>query len=257
MSASRWKPYVESAPGDDAMKSILAVALLAAGAYALVYAGGASEAGVLRGRVLVAGFLGGWALAFTRPLLLFLLIPFATVVWLRTSQRPSRDPRCPWLPPALFLAGFSLMFSVAISGAPDPVARAIYRAHSVIEVAVGAALAAWGGLVAVRVPALVEARSGWLAAGLGVATGLLFYHELDPSYDSVFFATGNAVASSHAPLTVAVFATALSLLYFAAAAQAMGWRFPVGRTLAGTGTALIGIAVAGGWLAQVSAMVLR
>ncbi|MBI1734527.1 MAG: hypothetical protein HYR51_05070 [Candidatus Rokubacteria bacterium] len=239
------------------MKWILAVVIAAAWAYVLVYGTGAAEASLLRGRVLVAGFLGGWALAFTRPLLVFLLIPFATVVWLRTSGRGSHDPRWSWLPPALFLTGFSLTFAVAISGAPDPVARAIYRAHGVSEVALGVVLALWGALVAVRVPAVVEARSGWLAAGLGVATGLLFYHELDPSYDSVFFATGNAVASSHAPLTVAVFSTALSVLYFAAAVPAARWRFPAGRTLAGAGTVLVGVAVAGGWLAWVSAMVLR
>lgn len=74
-----------------------------------------------------------------------------------------------------------MTFVVAISGFPDPVAHAIYRAHKVIEVAVGGLLVLWGVLVAVRVPALVEERSGWWAAGLGVATGLLFYHELDPT----------------------------------------------------------------------------
>ncbi len=239
------------------MTWILAAAVLAAGAHALVYAGGASEVSVLRGRVLVAGFVGGWALAFTRPLFLLLLIPFATVVSLRARGRAAFTPRRPWLPPALFLIGFSLTFVVAISGAPDLVARVIYRAHSLIELAVGGLLVLWGALVAVRVPALVEARSGWFAAGLGVATGLLFYHELDPSYDSVFFATGNAVASSHAPLTVAAFSTALSVLYFVVAAQAARWRLSAGRTLAGAATALVGVAVAGGWLATVSATVLR
>lgn len=235
---------------------IIVVAGAAVWAYALVYVAGAPEVSLLRGRVLVAAFLGGWALAFTRPLLL-LLIPFATVVWLRPRGRASSGPQWPWLPPALFLAGFSLAFVVAISGAPDLVARGIYRAHRAIEVALGGLLALWGALVAVRVPALIEARSGWWAAGLGVATGLLFYHELDPSYDSVFFATGNAVASSHAPLTVVTFSTALSALYLAAAAQAARWRLPAARTLAGAGTALVGVAVVGGWLGAVRALVLR
>lgn len=239
------------------MMWIVAVTGAAVWAYALVYVAGAPEVSLLQGRVLVAGFVGGWALAFTRPLLLFLLIPFATVVWLRTSGRPSHTARWSWLPPALFLTGFSLTFAVAISGVPEPLARAIYGAHGVIETAVGAVLALWGAVVAVHVPARVEARSAWLAAGLGIATGLLFYHDLDPSYDSVFFATGNAVASSHAPLTVAVFSTALSILYFAAAVQAVRWRFPAGRMLAGAGTVLIGVAVASGWLARVSATVLR
>lgn len=238
------------------MTWILTLAVLAAAAYGLVYAGGVPEASVLRDRVLGAAFLGGWALAFTRPLLL-LMIPFATFVWLRPRGRAAPLRRWPWLPPALFLAGFSLAFVVAISGAPDPVAQAIYRAHKLIEVPVGGLLILWGTVVAVRVPALVEARSGWLATGLGVATGLLLYHELDPSYDSVFFATGNAVASSHAPLTVTAFSTGLSLVYFAAAAQATRWNLPAGRTLAGVGTALVGVAVAGGWLATVSATILR
>lgn len=87
------------------MTWMLAVVVLATWAYALVYVGGGAEASVLRGRVLVAAVLGGWALAFTRPLLL-LLIPFATVVWLRTRAPAASSPRRPWLPPGLFLAGF-------------------------------------------------------------------------------------------------------------------------------------------------------
>jgi hypothetical protein len=185
------------------------------------------------------------------------LIPFATVIWLRARGHRASSGQWPWLPPTLFVVGFSLTFVVAISGAPDRVAQAIYRAHDFIELGVGGLLALWGALIAVRVPALIEARSEWWATGLGVATGLLFYHELDPSYDSVFFATGNAVAASHAPLTVATFATALSLLYLAAAAPAARWRLPIGRTLAGAATALVGVAVAGGWLATVRAVILR
>lgn len=238
------------------MKWLLAVAVLAAGAYALVYIGGASEAATLRGRVLLAGFLGGWALAFTRPFFL-LLVPFATVAWLRTRGSAAPSPRWLCLAPALFLAGFSLTFVVTISGAPNLVARAIYRAHNLIEVAVGGLLFLWGALVAVRVPRFVEARPEWWAAGLGVAVGVLFYHELDPSYDSVFFATGNAVASSHAPLTVAAFSTALSVLYFAAASQAARWCPRAARTLVGAATAVVGAAVAGGWFEVVRGVVLR
>lgn len=234
--------------------TLLVVAALALGAYALIYAASPTE--ILRDRVLVAAFLGGWALAFTRPLLL-LLVPFATIVWLRTRGRSASSTRWSWLSPALFLAGFSLTFVVAISGALDLVAQGIYRAHKSIEVAGGGLLVLWGVLVAVRVPALIEARSGWWAAGLGAATGLLFYHELDPSYDSVFFATGNAVASSHAPLTVVIFSTALSVLYLAAAVQVGRWRPPAGRSLAGAATALVGATVASGWFETVRGVILR
>ena len=234
----------------------LVVAGVAVSAYAVVYAAGMGEAAVLRGRVLVAALLGGWALAFTRPLLV-VLIPFATVVWLGPREPTVSSPRWSWRPPALFLAGFSLAFVVAIGGAPALVAQSIYRAHEVIETAAGSLLGLWGALVAVRVPVLVEARSGWWAAGLGVTVGLLFYHELDPSYDSVFFATGNAVAGSHAPLTIATFSTALSVLYVAAALSAGRWRPPAGRSIAGAATALLGVAVAGGWFATVRGVVLR
>ncbi len=78
------------------------------------------------------------------------------------------------------------------------------------------------------------------------------YHELDPAYDSVFFFTANAVAASHAPLTVAVFSTGLGLTYVVAggAATTMAsrarWARRIlhgGRMLSGIATALIGVAV--------------
>ena len=235
---------------------MLAVGALAAGAYTLVYSGGAAGAGVLRGRVLLAAGLGGWALAFTPPLLV-LLVPLATTVWLGAPERPS-GPRWPWAPPALFLAGFSLTFVVAIGGVPDPLARAMYRApHPLGEVALGGLLLLWGLAVTVRVPSHVRARAGSYAAGLGVAMGLVRYHELDPSFDSVFFATGNAVASSHAPLTVAVFSTALSVLHFVVAATASRWRLPAARALAGAGTVVLGAAVAGSGLGTAGAILPR
>ncbi|HBH03617.1 MAG TPA: hypothetical protein DDZ42_17140 [Candidatus Rokubacteria bacterium] len=235
---------------------MLAVGALAAGAYTLVYSGGAAGAGVLRGRVLLAAGLGGWALAFTPPLLV-LLVPLATTVWLGAPERPS-GPRWPWAPPALFLAGFSLTFVVAIGGVPDPLARAIYRAHHPLgEVTLGGLLLLWGLAVTVRVPSHVRARAGSYAAGLGVAMGLVRYHELDPSFDSVFFATGNAVASSHAPLTVAVFSTALSVLHFVVAATASRWRLPAARALAGAGTVVLGAAVAGSGLGTAGAILPR
>lgn len=74
---------------------------------------------------------------------------------------------------------------------------------------------------------------------------------------SIFFLTGNAVAGSHAPLTVATFATALSILYLATATQPATWRFPAGRALAGAWTALIGVVIAGGWLTTARAIILR
>ena len=87
--------------------------------------------------------------------------------------------------------------------------------------------------------------------------GLVRYHELDPSFDSVFFATGNAVASSHAPLTVAVFSTALSVLHFVVAATASRWRLPAARALAGAGTVVLGAAVAGSGLGTAGAILPR
>lgn len=233
------------------MAGAIAIAALVSVAAWLVYGAGASAPAVFQGRVLLAALAGGWALGFTRPFVLVLL-PFASVIGLRSPHAPgARPPQGAWLAPAAFLAGFALAFSVAISGAPDALARAIYAAHGATERVLAALVALWGALIAVRVPAAIAAQPGPWAAGLGTVTGLVFYHELDPSYDSVFFATGNAVAASHAPLTVGVFATALAGLYLAVALVAHRLLAPVviaaGRAVAGAGTAVVGAAIAAGW----------
>jgi hypothetical protein len=236
---------------------LLGVAALAAGSYWLVYGVGGPSAALLPGRVLLAAFFGGWALAFTRPLLL-VLVPLATLVWLPVSDAPGIRPApLRWSAAAPFLGGFALTFVVTISGVPDSIVRRIYGAHGTIETIVGGLLLAWGALVAVHVPRFVTRRSAWCAAALGIATGLLLYHELDPAYDSIFFATGNGVAASHAPLTVAVFTLGLASLQLVVAAVVGRWRVPVGRVLAGVATAAFGVATVGGWLEPVRMILVR
>lgn len=87
---------------------------------------------------------------------------------------------------------------------------------------------------------------------LGATTGALIYHEVDPMYDSVFFSTANAVAASHAPLTVAVFTTGLGLIYLAVGGVAAETASPARlgrkallkvRALCGVAAALIGLAI--------------
>jgi hypothetical protein len=101
---------------------------------------------------------------------------------------------------------------------------------------------------------------------LGATTGALVYHELDPVYDSVFFSTGNAVAASHAPLTVAAFVVGLALAYLSGGAalrlslSSTGWGHTVlrmGRALSGIATALVGLAVLTGRFGVVRTLVIR
>ena len=63
---------------------------------------------------------------------------------------------------------------------------------------------------------------GLLDVGAGLALGLALFHDTDPTFDSVFFATGTAVAASHAPLTVAAFVVALGATLVAAASGLLG-----------------------------------
>ena len=139
-------------------------------------------------------------------------LPYVTVLF---SGRTTE-----WASSALYFAAFAAAFVLTISGVPA--ASATPTRHSIFAVA------------------------------LGGSTGALMYHELDPAYDSVFFATGNAVAASHAPATVVLFTTGLGVAYLAAggavralvARQRWGRRGAVGgRALAGVATALLGLAI--------------
>lgn len=177
----------------------------------------------LAGKVLLAALMGGGGGVLSAGAML-VLAPLAAVVgatvragvWDSTAER-RRTSRG-----IAFLAGFAAGFVVVISGTPAAVAGLVYGFHHRIELAGGTLLLLYGiavvaqpiwtrtrGPRAVRWPAWMGAAGAGL---LGLATALVLAHELDPLYDSVFFRTGNAVAASHAPLTVTVFVLGLSLV---------------------------------------------
>jgi hypothetical protein len=237
--------------------------LMALAAYGLVYGRALEFLGLsLQGRVWLAGLLGGVGLAFSRAFLL-VLIPFFAVLLQTldgTSDRRSGRSR-DWGALGAYLGAFALGFVVTIGGTPAAAASAIYGADWAVHRASGVVLLAWGP--ARLLGRLLRPSSSWaLEAGsagiLGMATAMLLYHELDPAYDSAFFATGNIVAASHAPLTVAAFATGLALTYLLAAAavramaasgaSASPGAARAGRILGGLATALIGLAVLTGRL---------
>ncbi len=243
---------------------IAGIAAAAAFAWWAVYGLGSVQSGSpLQGYVLFSAFMGGVALAFSRPFLV-VLVPYLTVLFggLKKEGLAAYGPWISWGPLGWYLGAFALAFVVTISGVPKTVATPIYRSEWLIDPAGGAVFLAYGFLAVLGLlpPGPAHARSpawrrvaGSSSAGvLGATAGILMYHGLDPTYDSVFFFTGNAVAASHAPLTVAVFTMGLGLIYLAAGGTAIAvasrarWGLMVflgGRILAGLATVLIGLLI--------------
>lgn len=241
------------------MSRVLTLALILGGAVAVargvVYGSGSGPAASpLEGWVLLSAFTGGVALAFSGPFLL-VLAPFLTVV----SGEVYRGVR---VLAGIFVGAFALAFLVTISGVPGVVARPIHESERLID-PLGGLLFLVGGLLSFAgvfpVGPVRSSPSPWRralrsfsAAILGATAGTLMYHELDPADDSVFSATANAVAISHAPFTVAVFTAGLGLTYLAAGSLTTAWASRAswgerlvlgGRMLSGIVTALIGAAL--------------
>jgi cytochrome c-type biogenesis protein len=219
---------------------------------------------LLRGFVRLSAFTGGVALAFSLPFLL-VLVPYLTILFgnLKKDGPTSSRRWISWGPLGWYLGAFALAFVVTISGFPGAIATQIQRSEWLVNSGGGVIFLVWGLLVLLGLlplgpdrhpPSVWRTVAGSGSAGvLGAATGAAFYHALDPVYDSVFFLTANAVAASHAPLTVAVFAAGLGLTYLATgilitaemASQARWARgiLLAGRMLPGIAVALIGLAI--------------
>lgn len=243
---------------------MLLVATAAVLARAVVYeSGGGPSDSFLAGRPAPAAFAGGVALAFSRPFLLVLAPYLVALIGVAREESPPRSGRhLDWGPPVAYLLAFALVFIVTISGRPEAIARPLYRSESIIDPVGGAVLVVGGVLTAISAGARPVARASMSLAQrlrrvgygglLGATVGALMYHELDPAYDSVFFATANAVAASHAPLTVAAFTAGLGVMYLTAGAIAgrilahARWSSGAlvgGRAVSGAATALIGLAL--------------
>lgn len=226
---------------------LVTIGAVTAAANSAVY--GRPPASVLEGSVLLVALVGGTALAFSRPFLLVAIPYLSVLLGGRTAGWPS----------ALYPTVFALTFVIAISGVPAALATPIHRSEWLVD-PIGSLVLVAAGLYALAggSPSAPVRRheSGWRRADrwlvpglLGAAVGALMYHELDPAYDSVFFATGNAVAASHAPVTVALFTAGLGLAYVASGSALRGllgcqpWADAAVRALAGVATALLGVAI--------------
>jgi len=237
-----------------AFPAVLAVTFVANAWWLVFGAAVTPTTGPLAGEVLLAAVLGGTAVVFTRGILL-VLIPLTVVVAdsVRAPAEVSGALRLRATRGVGFMAGFAVAFWVVISGTPDAVAGLVSQNQRTTDVVGGAALLVYGLVVAARPgssprDAVRRRRRLWVgpaAAGLlGLATGLVLAHDLDPVYDSVFFLTGNAVAASHAPLTVAVFTLGLGLAVLTGTmgAIAMASHLVVGDRI------LAGLKIGGGFL---------
>jgi cytochrome c biogenesis protein CcdA len=219
----------------------------------------ALSASPLRGRVLLSAFTGGVALALSRPFLSVLATYLVVLFGNLKEEGLASRRRIDWGPPGCYLGAFALAFVVTISGFPSALATPIHRSEPLVDYAAGAVFVVWGLVSLLGLLSPGPATSVWRrvtgagsAGVLGATTGAFIYHEVDPTYDSVFFLTANAVAVSHAPLTVAVFTTGLGLIYLAVGVVAVETASLARldrkallkvRTLCGVAAALIGLAI--------------
>lgn len=232
-----------------------------------------SQAG---GQEPLYALVGGAALAFstsTIPLLvLYLVVLFAAR---KPASKSERDDGVTLLPAGLFLVAFVIVFVITISGKPSLVANAVYRGRWIINL-IGGLFVAFYGLKAFAESGLVKSlplapvlmgRGGGLLlpSVLGLVTGLLVFHHLDPFYDSVFFFTGRAGPASHSPLSVGFFGLGLSAIYFA---MARGFDFavfpkwvskgaPWAKGIVGLLTIILGFSFATGTFSAVAAAITR
>ncbi|MGH7772502.1 MAG: hypothetical protein ACREQA_09740 [Candidatus Binatia bacterium] len=168
--------------------------------------------------------VGGGALAFSLPTIPLLVLYLAVLF---TARKPpsetERDYGVTLLPVTLFLLAFVAAFVIGISGVPSVIANPIYNGRKVIDVIGGLLVALYGlraftGLCSPKAfwfKVLSKKQSGLLLEEpiLGFTAGLLLFHLLDPSYDSVFFFTGRAGAFSHHPISVVSFGLGVSVMY--------------------------------------------
>jgi len=197
-------------------------------------------------RVLVVALVGGVALAFNKAMLPLHLLLAGRLDWGGVSGNASQVRGLERVPyrAGLCLLGFGLAFVVGISGRPRVLSQPLYAyAKGIARVAGGVLIL--GGLVAsVEVMAglgrgrilgrILGNWKGLLDVAAGMALGLALYHDIDPTYDSLFFATGTAVAASHSALAVAVFVVASG-----ATLLAVAWGLLRAASLAPRVTALL------------------
>lgn len=160
---------------------------------------------VTGGGELLYALVGGVALAFSVPTLplvvLYLTVLFASG---RAPTELDVDQRVALLPAALFLLGFVSAFVITISGVPSVISWTIYEGKLIINAIGAVSVTLYGfkvfetsGLIGnlrfIRAPKGSKGITLVAPPVLGFLAGLLLFRRLDPSYDSVFFLTGERV----------------------------------------------------------------
>ncbi|MCI0371262.1 MAG: hypothetical protein L0214_07740 [candidate division NC10 bacterium] len=209
------------------------------------------------------GLVGGAAVAFSAPvvplLVLFLAAPdtYASPM-VRQGVLPApllTVGRAGWLP---FFSGFGLAFVIAMTGVPEAYARVIYPARRGIDLVAGTALLGYGlwlveslnaftGLIRPKGRSSRRFSRWGVTFLLGLSAGLLLYHHLDPTYDSVFFASQIIRQSSHGVLAATSFVMGVGGAFLALAVALAG----VSRARRGMDAALRAIGTAAGMLTAI------
>lgn len=224
--------------------------------------------------VVAMSLLGGIGLAFHKAMLpLHLLLAGRLEAEVQGRSRREAGLERPLLRLGLCLLGFGTAFVLGISGWPRVLSQPLYAyAKGIARVAGGVLIL--GGLVASveimtgrgrgrNLGRILGNWKGLLDVAAGLALGLALYHDMDPTYDSVFFATGTAVAASHAAVTVAAFvlaagatilAVAWGVLHGASLSPAFAILLYGLRCLGTAGTLAVGILLATGRYGGVAAM---
>lgn len=194
--------------------------------------------------VLGAAWLGGVAFPASWPALpvtvsVLGLLASILVLSVRNGQPPWEIRRRALATTASFCSGLATALVVTFSGFPGSYASMVYAGKGWVDLAAGGTVAVQGLVLVGRVLGLdmlgggggLGRRKGrhrtWEPALLGLAVGLTIYHDIDPTFDSAFFATGTAVATSHSPGAVIFFLFGAGLVY-AATAWGLGGLQPYG-----------------------------
>lgn len=215
--------------------------------------------------VLGVGWLGGAATAISLPAipilsLLLSLVGASVVLRSRAGDGAELILRGATVTASRVSLGLGVALIVTLSGFPSFYANPIYAGKQWVDGITGLLLLSAGLILLYEVIGLRVGRSlaalaargvPWLSEILGLTLGLAIYHDLDPTFDAVFFGAGMIVPASHSPWTVGFFSAGLAAVYvplaltLASAAAASGqWsRWTRSPTLVAA-TAVLCLAVA-------------
>lgn len=215
--------------------------------------------------VFVVGWLGGAATAISLPgvpilILLLSLVGARVVLGIRAGDAAELLLRGAAVVATRVCLGLGVALIVTLSGFPSFWANPIYAGTRWVDGLTGLLLLSAGLILLCEIIGLRVGRGRggfaarsvpWLGEILGLALALAIYHDLDPTFDAVFFGAGMIVPASHSPWTVGFFSAGLAAVYvplaltLASAAAASGqWsRWTRSPTLVAA-TAVLCLAVA-------------